>query len=297
MEPTSIQEPQTRQPIQETQSRPTLYNPAETDRIVRALKEGAFYPEYILLFGSLAGGTPHSEATAYDLLLVVRHPNDYTGAHARRYLNGKFPQRHREIPYVNIYVATLDELETRRVPFLHFALTEGILLYQREGFCFERPRRSHNFRAAYCDAKLYCDMFHRLGKRFLELARKEMVYREDHRIRLAAHALAQAAVLFYKVLYYAYHNRETESNDPVLLHERVRTLSTELMLLCDDTHVDHITTIPRLKSFGERACSDPKFTVNPFVLEQDFERVTKIEEIVARKCRERLQLYEDRAAK
>ena len=40
-----------------------LYDPAEAETIVRLLtKEGLFDPEYILLFGSLAGGTPHSEA-------------------------------------------------------------------------------------------------------------------------------------------------------------------------------------------------------------------------------------------
>ena len=235
--------------------------------------------------------------TAYDLLLAVRHPNDYSWVHAKRYLNSRYPHRRREIPYVNIYVVTLDEIDTHRVPFLHWALTQGIVLYCKERYDFERPRRSHNYRAACGDAKLHGDIFHRLGRRFLEQARKAMTHHDDDRIRLAAFSLTQAAVIFYKELYYVYHNREFDSQDPVLLHERMRTLSTELMLLYDDTHVDHVTTLPRLKMFGERACSDAKFTVNPFVLEQDFERVAKMEEIVALKCRERLRLYEELAAK
>lgn len=41
------------------------YNRGETDAIVNYLtKEGLFDPEYILLFGSLAGGTMHSEVNA-----------------------------------------------------------------------------------------------------------------------------------------------------------------------------------------------------------------------------------------
>ena len=54
-----------------------LYNPAEAARIVQCLTDGYFDPEYILLFGNLAGGTPHSDAAAYDLLVVVRDTPEY----------------------------------------------------------------------------------------------------------------------------------------------------------------------------------------------------------------------------
>ena len=49
-----------------------FYDPAEAARIVQCLTDGYFDPEYILLFGKLVGGTPHSDAMAYDLLVVVR---------------------------------------------------------------------------------------------------------------------------------------------------------------------------------------------------------------------------------
>ena len=39
-----------------------LYDPAEAARIVQCLTDGYFDPEYILLFGKLVGGTPHSDA-------------------------------------------------------------------------------------------------------------------------------------------------------------------------------------------------------------------------------------------
>lgn len=37
------------------------YDPTEAARIVRHLTDGSFDPEYILLFGKLVGGTPHSD--------------------------------------------------------------------------------------------------------------------------------------------------------------------------------------------------------------------------------------------
>ena len=60
-------EPQPEQPTEK------LYNPAEAARIVQSLTEDYFNPEYILLFGKLVGGTHHSDAMAYDLLMVVRN--------------------------------------------------------------------------------------------------------------------------------------------------------------------------------------------------------------------------------
>ncbi len=64
-------EPQPEQPTEK------LYNPAEAARIVQSLTEDYFNPEYILLFGKLVGGTHHSDAMAYDLLMVVRETPEY----------------------------------------------------------------------------------------------------------------------------------------------------------------------------------------------------------------------------
>lgn len=50
---------------------PKRYPVAEAARMAEVLRE-SFDPEYILLFGSLCGGTPHSDVTAYDLLVVTR---------------------------------------------------------------------------------------------------------------------------------------------------------------------------------------------------------------------------------
>lgn len=267
------------------------YNPTEAARIAEALSQSPLAPEYILLFGTLVGGTPHSDVTAYDLLLVTRQADEYAWLHAKRWLNNKLPQRHREIPYANIYVVTCEEAETLKTPFMHFALTEGKELYCNDHASLCRPRKTPNFGAAYRDAKLYYDMFLPLANRFLEQAQEAMGHHTDDCLRMAAHAVAQAARQYYRVLYYVYHNQEFEVPDLRLFDERMRTLSTELKLLYEDTHIDHVTTLPRLREFEEKACCDPRFAVSPCVLERDIERVERMREMVEKICLRRLELY------
>lgn len=68
-----------------------LYDSAEAARIVHCLTDGYFDPEYILLFGKLVGGTPHSDAMAYDLLMVVRETPEYDWIQTKRILRYKVP--------------------------------------------------------------------------------------------------------------------------------------------------------------------------------------------------------------
>ena len=84
-----------------------LYNPAEAARIVQTLTDGYFDPEYILLFGNLAGGTPHSDAVAYDLLMVVRETPEYDWIRAKRILRYRMPVKHRDIAYINLYLSLI----------------------------------------------------------------------------------------------------------------------------------------------------------------------------------------------
>ena len=64
-----------------------LYDPAEAARIVHCLTDGYFDSEYILLFGKLVGGTPHSDAMAYDLLMVVRETPEYDWIDSKSLIN------------------------------------------------------------------------------------------------------------------------------------------------------------------------------------------------------------------
>ena len=270
---------------------PKLYNPAEAEQIVKHLTCGLFDPEYILLFGKLVGGTPFSDPATYDLLMVVRETPAYDWMQVKRYLRYQMPVRRREIIYLNIYILPLSYVESNHTPFLYFTHSEGELLYCKDHYHFRRPKHPCNFTAAYCDAKYHFDTFSELGMLYIEKANGE--YAQGHNLRPTALFTAQAAIYFYHTLYYVFHGMEFDIHDPVVMHERMRTLSSELMLILDDNHIDYNFTLPCLKGFMQKAAYHPKFDVSPKELEMHMERVEKMGNIVQRLCALRLELYKE----
>ena len=291
----SIQAPSSTPEQQPQQASPEpakpLYNPAEVEQIVGHLTSGIFDPEYILLFGKLVGGTRFSDPMAYDLLMVVRETPSYDWIQAKRYLRYQMPLRHREITYINIYIQPLNYVEGNNSPFLYFTHNEGKLIYCKDRHYFH-PKKLCNFAAAYCDAKFHFDTFSELGMLYLEKAYSEYV--EGRKLRPAALFTAQAAIYFYHTLYYVYHGYEFDIHDPVVMHERMRTLSAELMLVLDDNHIDYNFTLPCLKGFMQKAAYNLNFDVAPKELEMHMARVEKMGDIIQRLCEMRLELYEER---
>ena len=268
-----------------------LYDPAEAAQIVRILTDGYFKPEYILLFGKLAGGTPHSDAAAYDLLVVVRDTQEYDWIQAKRILRCKMPPRLRKIAYINLYILPLNCVESNRTPFLYFAHSEGELLYCSDHCRFRRPKRPIDFAKAYADARFHFDTFRTQGNELLEQAQD--AFSESRNMRLAAQFSAQAMVYFYHTLYYVYHGLEFDSHDPVIMHDRMRTLSTKLMLAFDDTHIENVFTLPRLKSFLQKSPYGIRFDIAPQKLDIHMERVRKAAGIIENLCGLRLELYKE----
>ena len=283
----SAPEPQP-QPIQPAKQ---LYNPDEAAEIVKQLTNALFDPEYILLFGSLVGGTPHSDVMAYDLLMVVRETPEYDWMQTKRYLRYKMPCRHREITYINLYIMPLSYVESNKTPFLYFAHSEGELLYCSDRHHFRRPKHPMNFAAAYADARFHFDTFRLLGNELIEQAQD--AFSKSRNLRLAALFMAQATVYFYHTLYYVYHGMEFDMHDPVVMHERMRTLSAQLMLVFDDNHIENIFTLPRLKRFLVKARYDIRFDVAPQELEMHLQRVEKMGHIIENYCDLRLELYKE----
>lgn len=277
--------------IEEQSAAEPLYDQAEADAIVRYLtEEGLFDPEYILLFGSLAGGTPHSEAKSYDLLLVVGNLPVHDWTDAKRDLRYKLPYSRRKVTYINIYVCPLSYVRSHCTPFLYFAHREGVLLYCKDTFYFRRPKRPCNFGEALCDARSYFETFMPLADLTMKAASAGSPASPTE-LRWSAFMTAQAGVLYYKILYYVYHNRPFDGNDPLLLHERMRTLSTELMLLFDSSHTRGNATLVALKRFGRAAFGELRFEEHPLELKEHMERVVRLSGIVERCCRKRLELY------
>lgn len=267
------------------------YNPAEAAEIVKHLTHGSFDPEYILLFGRLAGGTPHSDPATYDLLMVTRQTPSYDWRQVKRYLRYQMPIRRREISFINVYVLPLSYVESHQTPFLYFAHAEGVVLYCRNTYHFRRPRHPYNFAAAYADAKRHFDTFREMGMLYLEKANAE--YAEGTKLRPAALFTAQAAVYFYHTLYYVYHGMEFDVHDPVVMHERMRTLASELMLVLDDNNIGNNLTPACLRGFMQSAAYDRTFDVAPEELERHMERVEKMGCIIERLCELRLERYKE----
>ncbi|MBS6458662.1 MAG: nucleotidyltransferase domain-containing protein [Alistipes sp.] len=268
------------------------YDSAEAARIVEHIMDNDFIvPEYILLFGSLAGGTRHSDATAYDLLIAVRETPEFDWLQTKRRLRYKMPFQQRKITYINLYIIPLSYIDSHNTPFLYFARSEGELLYCSERYHFRRPKYKPDFAKAYADARFHFDTFRTLGFELLEQANHELT--ETRNMRLAGMFAAQAAVYFYHTLYYVYHQMEFDSHDPLIMHERMRTLSTRLMLIYDDDNIRSVQTLASLKRYLLKSPYDKDFDVSPRDMAVHIERTTKAAEIIESCCGLRLELYQE----
>ena len=201
------------------------------------------------------------------------------------------PYRYRKVSYINPYILPLNYVESHRTPFLYFAHAEGELLHCSDHYRFRRPKHPIDFAKAYADAKFHFDTFRTLGNDLLEQAQD--AFAGGRNVRLAAQFTAQAVVYFYHTLYYVYHGMEFDIHDPVVMHDRMRTLSTKLMLVFDDNHIENIFTLPCLKQILMKTPYSAEFYMAPQELEMHMDRVQKAAEIIENYCELRLERYKE----
>ena len=274
-----------------TPEKALLYDPEKAARIAECLRE-LFDPAYILLFGTLAGGTPHSDTFTYDLLVITDDKPAYNWYDAKRYLKMKMPNVCHGVPYMNIYVHTLHDVEANFTPFIYLTRREGIVLYRSCRRKFKRPRMTFDFGHAAAVAKKYSGVFLPLADR-LTLHAEKMTDRMS--IRQSAFLTAQATVYYFRTLFYVYHGFEADTFDVEILQHRLRTLSGELPLLFESDSYNSIYTIPCLKSFLVNARYNPDFFIHPEELEQHLGRVKRLGIVTNKLCVQRIALYESRA--
>lgn len=287
---TAQPEQQTAAEPEQAPEAPLLYDPAKAARITECLRE-LFDPAVILLFGSLAGGTPHSETASYDLLVIVECKSPYNWYDAKRYLKMTMPKIGHRAPCLNIYILTKHEVEANQTPFVYLARREGKVLYRNHGQKFKRPRKTFDFGRAAAVAEKYARTFLPLADRLL-LGAERMT--DELSIRQSAFAMAQAAVYYFRTLFYVYHGFEADTFDVGILHHRLRTLSGELPLLFESDEFNSIHTLSCLKSFLANARYDPEFFIYPQELEQHLDRVKRLGKVVNKLCRRRINLYIER---
>ncbi len=266
------------------------YDTLKAARIAETLSE-LLNPEYILLFGKLADGTPHSDILAYDLLVVTDGPTRYDWYAAKRYLKMKLPYIGHGAPYVNIYVYSRQYIDANVVPFFYWARKEGIVLHSSRRRKLSRPRNEFDFGYAATLAKRYAGIFMPPADRLADYAEQRLD--RDH-IRESAFAIAQAAVYYYRTLFYVYHGFEADSCDVRYLHHRLRTLSGELPLLFESDEYYPKQTLHCLNNFATYAPHDPDFFVETEELARHFVLVKRLGEIAKRLCNRRMELYAKR---
>ena len=265
------------------------YDTLKAARIAETLSE-LLNPEYILLFGKLADGTPHSDILAYDLLVVTDGPTRYDWYAAKRYLKMKLPYIGHGAPYINLYIYTRQYLDANNTPFFYFARKEGIVLHSRSRK-IARPRDGFDFGYAASLAMKYSGIFMPLADKLAGYAQRNLD--RDH-IRESAFAIAQVAVYYYRTLFYVHHGFEADSCDVRYLHHRLRTLSGELPLLFEPDDFNSATSLRRLNNFTTCAPYDPDFFVETDELARHLDLVKRLGEIVRRLCERRMELYAKR---
>ena len=265
------------------------YDTLKAARIAETLRE-LLDPEYILLFGKLANGTPHSDILAYDLLVITNGPAHYSWYDAKRYLKMKLPYIGHGAPYINLYIYTRQYLDANNTPFFYFARKEGIVLHSRSRKV-ARPRDGFDFGYAVSDATRYSGIFMPLADKLAGYAERNLD--RDH-IRESAFAMAQAAVYYYRTLFYVYHCFEADSCDVRYLHHRLRTLSGELPLLFEADEYYPKQTLHCLNNFATYAQYDFDFFVETDELARHLDLVKRLGEVARRLCERRMELYAKR---
>lgn len=266
------------------------YDPEKAACIAEVLRE-LLDPEYILLFGKMAGKTPISDTLTYDLLVITATPPRYNWYEAKRYLKMKIPSIGHGAPYMNIYVHTLHDVESNYGAFFYLARREGIVLYRSHRRKYTRPKGNFDFGQAASVASKYMGTFLPQADRLVSYA--------EHRIdweylRESAFTMAQAAVYYYRTLFFVYHGFEADTCDVQILHHRLRTISGELPLLFEKDEFRSIHTLRCLNQFLANAQYDPKFFIMPGELIQHLDRVRKLGGVVNDLCKKRIALYEKR---
>lgn len=231
------------------------YDPRSIGRMTELLQE-VLDPAYILLFGSSANGTPHSDVIGYDLLIATHTPPVYDWHAAKRYLKMKMPGIGYGVPYLNLYIYHAGYVVSQTSPFFWLARTEGILSYCSDRYKFRRPRKMFPFAQAACEARALLRHFRRARNRISGTGRKGTRRTQDP---AGCFLRGTSAVYFYRVLFRVYHGFDEDTYDLSILHERTRTLSAELMLLFEPGCYGNVDTLSRLKQAYAKARYDTDF--------------------------------------
>ena len=243
MEPAQPAAQSTAQPAPAPQSQPgqpdeLLYDPDETAQMIRHLTDGYFDPG--IYPAVRKAGRRHAPQRCRGL-----RPADGRARNAGIRLDSGETHpavqdartRYRKIAYINPYILPLNYVESHRdaVPLLRPCRGRTIAIAATTTG-FRRPKHPIDFAKAYADAKFHFDTFRTLGNELLEQAQDAFargpqcasggtVLGAGDRSISTTRSTTSITVM------------EFDSHDPVVMHDRMRTLSTKLMLVPSTTTI------------------------------------------------------------
>lgn len=263
------------------------YKSDELDRIISILRH-CTEPEEIILFGSLAGATPFSQITAYDLFVVTGNRPSKDWLQISSFLKLEFPTRSRAIPFVNFYICPPPEISGNNMGALYrFVRSEGKAVYSRRTF----KNRDCDYEKIYFAANDLYEHYFNQAEGLLESASNGIGVFD---LRQGAFCLAYAVELMLRALHAAFHISDTDLHLLSQLFLRLRTLSTELYILLDPERAGVSRMLGRLEGYRSVTLYSPNSPMDRDEIEEYYTRTHKMQEIIEKLCTARLELYKSR---
>lgn len=270
---------------------PITYKPEELEQIISVIRH-CTNPEEIILFGSLAGGTPFSEVAAYELLVVTKSRPAKDWEHIRMYLNYTIPPKNRAIEHINFYLCSPREIYCKpapMAPFYYFVQSEGKAVFSRRTFK-QKP----------CDyEKLYFAASDRSQNMFADASELLSIDTGGNcfvDLQLPAFFTACGVELLLHALYVAYHGVDTELHTLSELYLRLRTISTELCIMLNPLQPNIHRMFIQLDRYRKMALYC-KCELTKEEIDEYFDIAKKMETLIEKLIDARINLYENRITK
>ena len=254
-------------------------------------------PEKIILYGSYAknsyvehryrdsSGTEYEYRSDYDILVVTKN-NPHNTNEIDGLISSKIPNHY---PELNLEIHEIDYINEGLAFGQYFfsdIVKEGILLYDTGNVLFAEPKELSREESKDV-ARNYFDIWFPKGASFLKGVR---FYIEEGEFKIAAFLLHQAAESFYYATLLVFTSYKPKIHNLKKLRKQAKSLSDELF---DLFPIESERTEKHLFDLLKRGYIDARYRIDYNItkdeVEQIFERVTKMKEIVLTECTKKME--------
>lgn len=254
-------------------------------------------PEKIILYGSYAknsyvehryrdsSGIEYEYKSDYDILVVTKNNPSNTNE-----IDGKITsQIPNSYPELNLEIHEIDYINEGLEFGQYFfsdIVKEGILLYDTGNVLFAEPKELSREESKDV-ARNYFDIWFPKGASFLKGVR---FYTEEGEFKIAAFLLHQAAESFYYATLLVFTSYKPKIHNLKKLRKQAKSLSDDLF---DLFPIESDRTEKHLFDLLKRGYIDARYRIDYNItkdeVEQIFERVTKMQDIVLTECTKKME--------